>query len=209
MSIGRNEPCPCGSGKKYKKCCINKPKFYQWELNMRELLSDIPYGDVIGNTMITTLYELEREPWWVVACHSTSAILFVLLRDQGISNVERCTGEVKHPTLVGGKTVYFDHSWITIDGRIYDLAILKPNDHRLVWNPVVAGYDVQTKEETALKYGTYSGQLTDNFAQMVRSMTLVNYMDEFPGHKGGLWHYVMTIGSKLGLDLSASRQKYD
>ena len=22
--IGRNEPCPCESGKKYKKCCINK-----------------------------------------------------------------------------------------------------------------------------------------------------------------------------------------
>ena len=22
--IGRNDPCPCGSGKKYKKCCINK-----------------------------------------------------------------------------------------------------------------------------------------------------------------------------------------
>ncbi len=21
--IGRNEPCPCGSGKKYKKCCLN------------------------------------------------------------------------------------------------------------------------------------------------------------------------------------------
>lgn len=24
--IGRNEPCPCGSGKKYKKCCIGKKK---------------------------------------------------------------------------------------------------------------------------------------------------------------------------------------
>ena len=23
--IGRNELCPCGSGKKYKKCCFNKP----------------------------------------------------------------------------------------------------------------------------------------------------------------------------------------
>lgn len=23
--IGRNDPCPCGSGKKYKKCCIDKP----------------------------------------------------------------------------------------------------------------------------------------------------------------------------------------
>lgn len=22
--IGRNEPCPCNSGKKYKKCCLNK-----------------------------------------------------------------------------------------------------------------------------------------------------------------------------------------
>ena len=22
--IGRNEPCPCGSGRKYKKCCIRK-----------------------------------------------------------------------------------------------------------------------------------------------------------------------------------------
>ncbi|EPQ4975886.1 SEC-C metal-binding domain-containing protein [Acinetobacter baumannii] len=21
--IGRNEQCPCGSGKKYKKCCLN------------------------------------------------------------------------------------------------------------------------------------------------------------------------------------------
>jgi len=24
MTIGRNDPCPCGSGKKYKKCCIDK-----------------------------------------------------------------------------------------------------------------------------------------------------------------------------------------
>lgn len=24
MKIGRNDPCPCGSGKKYKKCCLSK-----------------------------------------------------------------------------------------------------------------------------------------------------------------------------------------
>ncbi len=23
--VGRNDPCPCGSGKKYKKCCAQKP----------------------------------------------------------------------------------------------------------------------------------------------------------------------------------------
>ena len=25
MKFGRNEPCPCGSGKKFKRCCIDKP----------------------------------------------------------------------------------------------------------------------------------------------------------------------------------------
>jgi hypothetical protein len=24
MKIGRNDPCPCGSGKKYKNCCLTK-----------------------------------------------------------------------------------------------------------------------------------------------------------------------------------------
>ena len=23
-ALGRNEPCPCGSGKKYKRCCLGK-----------------------------------------------------------------------------------------------------------------------------------------------------------------------------------------
>lgn len=26
MNPGRNDPCPCGSGKKYKKCCMNKKR---------------------------------------------------------------------------------------------------------------------------------------------------------------------------------------
>lgn len=25
--IGRNDPCPCGSGKKYKNCCLNTGKY--------------------------------------------------------------------------------------------------------------------------------------------------------------------------------------
>ena len=27
--IGRNEPCPCGSGKKYKNCCLSSGKYEQ------------------------------------------------------------------------------------------------------------------------------------------------------------------------------------
>jgi len=34
---GRNEPCPCGSGKKYKRCCIDKPPFVTDRLTLRIL----------------------------------------------------------------------------------------------------------------------------------------------------------------------------
>lgn len=46
MKIGRNSPCPCGSGKKYKKCCLNKDAKLQPSLNIgivKRLPSDFDY----------------------------------------------------------------------------------------------------------------------------------------------------------------------
>ncbi len=37
MKIGRNEPCPCGSGKKYKNCCLSKTAPPSQELYYRRL----------------------------------------------------------------------------------------------------------------------------------------------------------------------------
>ncbi len=38
MKIKRNQPCPCGSGKKYKKCCLNKQNVVPaGDLNYRRL----------------------------------------------------------------------------------------------------------------------------------------------------------------------------
>lgn len=37
MKIGRNDPCPCNSGKKYKKCCMRKTE----EQKMAEAIADI------------------------------------------------------------------------------------------------------------------------------------------------------------------------
>lgn len=39
-SIGRNDPCPCGSGKKYKQCCQNQ--LSQEEIHKNTLLASIP-----------------------------------------------------------------------------------------------------------------------------------------------------------------------
>ncbi|MFQ5825476.1 MAG: YecA family protein [bacterium] len=34
--INRNDPCPCGSGKKYKKCCMKESE----KVSMREVFDD-------------------------------------------------------------------------------------------------------------------------------------------------------------------------
>lgn len=28
--VGRNDPCPCGSGRKYKQCCAHKDERMSW-----------------------------------------------------------------------------------------------------------------------------------------------------------------------------------
>lgn len=48
--VGRNDPCPCGSGKKYKFCCLNKPKsaidLIESAQERNECLKEYPYiGD--------------------------------------------------------------------------------------------------------------------------------------------------------------------
>ena len=30
MKTGRNKPCPCGSGKKYKQCCLAQRNTLNW-----------------------------------------------------------------------------------------------------------------------------------------------------------------------------------
>jgi hypothetical protein len=37
VKVGRNDPCPCGSGKKYKKCCLGKNVVSSETLNYRRL----------------------------------------------------------------------------------------------------------------------------------------------------------------------------
>lgn len=36
LKIGRNDPCPCGSGRKYKQCCLNKPQGQVWQIESRQ-----------------------------------------------------------------------------------------------------------------------------------------------------------------------------
>lgn len=35
IKVGRNDPCPCGSGKKYKKCCLSKDESANYQLQTK------------------------------------------------------------------------------------------------------------------------------------------------------------------------------
>ena len=39
--IGRNDPCPCGSGKKYKHCCVDRANHQSEESPTRQVMEDI------------------------------------------------------------------------------------------------------------------------------------------------------------------------
>jgi len=36
--VGRNDPCPCGSGKKFKKCCLGQ----EWKKEIRPAIGQQP-----------------------------------------------------------------------------------------------------------------------------------------------------------------------
>jgi len=69
MKIGRNDPCPCGSGKKYKKCCMGKENLaknadvkedYSKKYNIRlKEESDIEAIKVAGRLAVKTLEIVE------------------------------------------------------------------------------------------------------------------------------------------------------
>ena len=65
MKIGRNDPCPCGSGKKYKKCCLLKEHGMSEAESFTESsdsTQDDPenFGDVDTEVVLGFLYTLHR-----------------------------------------------------------------------------------------------------------------------------------------------------
>ncbi|MCU9614566.1 SEC-C domain-containing protein [Caldibacillus lycopersici] len=68
MNIGRNDPCPCGSGKKYKKCCMNK---------------DVTFDQTQPNNGKTESWSLEK------VAQLTSEEIFTKLNELGLTMDEQ------------------------------------------------------------------------------------------------------------------------
>lgn len=59
--IGRNDPCPCGSGKKYKKCCLNADQS-KARVTERDRLGEITFTTSIAQQAPTALEATTTAP---------------------------------------------------------------------------------------------------------------------------------------------------
>jgi len=156
----------------------------------------------IINPFLQVLRFVIEEPYRG-ACHASSAILYVLLRESNIDATINI-GEL------GRDNICFDHSWVEVGGKIFDVAIARPDDPVFDGAPVFMEHDLDSMKAPLWQYGTSSGIGDDPFVEQIKAGSFATYMNNAPFHTNGLWHYVQKFGKRCGLkiNLNKARQKY-
>lgn len=200
MKIGRNDPCPCGSGKKYKQCCLPNDNKDIYML-VRETVSREGYKDDVAD-VICNLIRYIKEKQWMGACHASSAVLYVVFSELGY-DVDIFIGEVQKP---GEKP--FDHSWITIDGKVIDIAVIMTLMGGMpISDAIVLDKDIRTKQKYDIEYGIETGLGLGDEAKIVLNVSFGEYMDAYPEEKGGLWDVVDKV-SPVNFEREYLKKKY-
>ncbi|MBK7953523.1 MAG: SEC-C domain-containing protein [Candidatus Accumulibacter sp.] len=93
--IGRNDPCPCGSGKKYKQCCANSPadvveperkghagaveRAIDWLMNKHRKAVSVAMAEMLFNELSpeeeSALKAQDRETWNSIQLNATEWLL--------------------------------------------------------------------------------------------------------------------------------------
>ena len=108
---------------------------------------------------------------WGGACHATTAVLYAICKVLGIKSTP-CIGEVLNK-------VFFDHSWLEINGQVFDLAIAMPLEDVFETGPIYADYDLKTGEKTGVIYGVKHKGLGEQ-ASSIYSQSIYNYLKNCP-----------------------------
>ncbi|WP_338449659.1 SEC-C metal-binding domain-containing protein [Niallia oryzisoli] len=101
MVVGRNDLCPCGSGKKYKKCCMKKDQVIEIGQVKRERFFQLKYqlvqsmvNEVFPSLTLSKLNDLEKEFEERVEVEIPDSfiqhwLLFFQRDEQGLRGIER------------------------------------------------------------------------------------------------------------------------
>ncbi len=198
MKIGRKEPCPCGSGKKYKQCCLQKESMSTEQL-IRAAVSANGYDDRISDVLCNLNRYMQRKQWWGV-CHASCSALYVALSELGYSP-KLCIGEMI------GQGLYFDHSWIELDGKIIDMAIRMTLLGGVpASEPILFGKNIRNGMEPVIEYGV-PGRGIEGESLIVINLPFTDYMNAFPDEQDGLWGVVREL-LDTEIDIKNLRNKY-
>ena len=103
--------------------------------NIIQIMTENNYSIEVG-LVISRLYNIMLQNEMRGFCHASASILYVCLCELGLQ-----------PELVIGEAnienKYFDHSWISLDGKIIDLAIALPLDYSDEVGPIILNKDLK------------------------------------------------------------------
>lgn len=183
IKIGKNDPCTCGSGKKYKKCCFN------WRQNWAAGIDNHECEQQVKD-IIRGAFDFIVEHDYQGGCHLVSAILHIILTEKGYEPVVRL-GEVQVADSV------FDHSWIELDGEVIDVAIMNTLQDDFKLPPVLYGKSVASGKPVDCQYGVSS--YIDATAQLVITQSIGEYI--MTGVSHGSLEIIKLINDNAGVVL--------
>ena len=203
MKIGRNDPCPCGSGKKYKKCCLTKRN-----RPLNEKIADVIQSNGLNPLLGDLLYNAYRLIIGRMAgmCHALSSVLYVGISETGYEP-EICIGEVDDPLQ---RVTRFDHSWILLNGKIIDIAIAYVIDNPILHTakeltgPIILNNDLKTGRTYDMVYGV-QGFGIEGLGPETRFVMNAPFCDYMDG--GHLWDLLKSIYPGE-LNVAELREKY-
>ncbi len=234
MNVGRNDPCPCGSGKKFKKCCIDKPE-YKWHPPEPKQPRKPQRRQVNMHSHRTETHRIPVFRWTFenVRAMSTSAIL-EKLNTLGIPlNEDELREQVSHfesieEFLVQWKTdddlfeldEDADFSWLAIYTLVERLCPDKPFlNHLGFW--IMDGYMMQHVDEKkacdlwwrawefviawARKHDIRSLETLDDRLRVYVNEFVSNWLMDLEELLGNLWRFGQTYIQKR-LDLARTVQ---
>ena len=183
----------------------------KWEENLDKILKDDEHETQI-KIVLTSILNYMKLRDWKGACHESCGILYVIFQELGIP-VDWKVGEVFITNITSnGRPICFDHSWITYNDKIIDLAINKPLVKEISQPPTILDKNLDTLSNPNLDYDISSG-IEDNIeTDLIKNVPLSKYFDKSPMHPTlGTWSLILTIGKKVGLkiDIPQLRKKYD
>ena len=96
VKIGRNDPCPCGSGKKYKKCCLSlnpqaRPEFHPDNIRIKiKSNTDIEGIRRAGMLVLETLDLVEEHLQAGLPTDAINALVHEFtIKNKGIPEINR------------------------------------------------------------------------------------------------------------------------